>query len=81
MLCRGSRDEYCHYGGKRAWFAEAAEVPKSRVTEAKKEALSAPSTLAAQSAAIRRIVPWEIIRGEYAIVTRQPLTSQPLHLV
>jgi len=43
------------------WLAEAVGVSKRRVTEAKNAALSAASTLAAQCAAIRRIVPWEII--------------------
>jgi hypothetical protein len=44
---------------------EAAGVPNSRVAEAQRAALSAPS-IAAQSAAIRRIVPWEMIGDHLA---------------
>ena len=42
------------------WLAEAAGVGKVKVAEAKGAALSS-STLQAQSAAIRRIIPWEMI--------------------
>lgn len=52
------------------WLAEASGVAKVKVAEAKGAALSA-KTLQAQSAAIRRIIPWEMIedrldeRGRY----------------
>lgn len=42
------------------WLAEASGVPKGKVAKAKAVALSS-STLQAQSAAIRRIIPWEMI--------------------
>ncbi len=42
------------------WLAEASGLAKVKVAEAKGAALSA-KTLQAQSAAIRRIIPWEMI--------------------
>jgi hypothetical protein len=45
------------------WLAEASGIPKARVAEAKRAALSASPHLAAQSAAIRKIIPWEMIAG------------------
>jgi hypothetical protein len=43
------------------WLGEAAGVPKARVIKAKQAALAAASVLAAQSAAIRRTIPWALI--------------------
>jgi hypothetical protein len=42
------------------WLAEASGVPKLKVADAKDAALSS-RTLQAQSAAIRKIIPWEMI--------------------
>jgi hypothetical protein len=47
------------------WLAEASGVPKVKVAEAKGAAISA-KTLQAQSAAIRRIIPWEMIEVRLA---------------
>lgn len=43
------------------WLAEASGIPKARVVEAKRAALSASPRLPAQSAAIRKIIPWEMV--------------------
>jgi hypothetical protein len=43
------------------WLAEASGVPKVKVADAKRAALSSSPQLQAQSAAIRRIIPWEMI--------------------
>jgi hypothetical protein len=48
------------------WLAEASGVPKARVAEAKQSALSSSPQLQAQSAAIRRIIPWEMIEVRLA---------------
>jgi hypothetical protein len=42
------------------WLGEASGVPKASVAKAKQAALSS-SSLHAQSAAIRRIIPWKMI--------------------
>jgi hypothetical protein len=44
------------------WLGEASGIPKASVAKAKLAALSAGS-LQAQSAAIRRIIPWEVIES------------------
>ncbi len=43
------------------WLGEASGLPKARVVEAKQAALSASPNRAAQCAAIRKIIPWEMI--------------------
>src|SRR5579885_2598168 len=43
------------------WLAEASGVPKQTVMRAMKSALSASPSLASQCAAIRKVVPWEIL--------------------
>lgn len=43
------------------WLAETSGVPRGKVANAKQSALSAKPSLPAQSAAIRRIIPWEMI--------------------
>lgn len=43
------------------WLAEASGIPKSSVAAAKQAALSAKPHLPAKSAAIRKIIPWEMI--------------------
>jgi hypothetical protein len=45
------------------WLAEASGVPKARVSKAKRAALCARPQLQAQSAAIRKIIPWELIQA------------------
>jgi len=53
------------------WLAEASGAPRAKVAKAKQAALSAKPHLPTQSAAIRRIIPWEMIevcldkRGKY----------------
>lgn len=48
------------------WLAEASGIPKARVSKAKEAALSAPPKLQAQSAAIRKIIPWKMIEARLA---------------
>jgi hypothetical protein len=44
------------------WLGEASGIPPARVAEAKRAALSAsPRHLPALSAAIRKLIPWEMI--------------------
>jgi hypothetical protein len=43
------------------WLGEASGLPKKRIAEAKESALSAGPHFARQCAAIRRIIPWEMI--------------------
>lgn len=43
------------------WLGEASGIPKASVAKAKQAALSSGPQLQAQSAAIRRIIPWELI--------------------
>jgi hypothetical protein len=43
------------------WLAEASGIPKVKVAEAQRTALSAKPHLPAQSAAIRKIIPWRMI--------------------
>jgi hypothetical protein len=43
------------------WLAEASGVPPATVQKAATAALAAPSAMSAQSAAIRRVIPWEMI--------------------
>jgi len=43
------------------WLVEASGIPKAKVAEAKQAAMSARPHLPAQSAAIRKIIPWKII--------------------
>jgi hypothetical protein len=43
------------------WLAEASGIPKEKLVRAMKAALSAPSSRHAQCAAIRKVVPWELI--------------------
>ena len=45
------------------WLAEASGVPKTRVSEARHAALSAKEQLPARCAAIRKIIPWEMIEA------------------
>lgn len=45
------------------WLGEASGVPKPRVAAARKAALSAASSLATQCAAIRKVIPWELIES------------------
>jgi hypothetical protein len=45
------------------WLWEASGVPKSKVAEAQRAALSSSPRLQSQSAAIRRIIPWEMIEA------------------
>jgi hypothetical protein len=53
------------------WLAEASGVPRATIAKAKHAALSVKPHLPTQSAAIRRIIPWEMIevrldkRGRY----------------
>ncbi len=43
------------------WLAEAAGVEKTIVERASAAAIAAPSNMSAQSAAIRREIPWQLI--------------------
>jgi hypothetical protein len=43
------------------WLVEASGIPRATVAKAKRVALSAKPTLPTLSAAIRRIIPWEMI--------------------
>jgi hypothetical protein len=43
------------------WLAEASGIPKTRVAKAKRAALRCGSSLSAQSAAIRQVIPWQQI--------------------
>jgi hypothetical protein len=43
------------------WLGEASGIPKTRVAKAKSSALSCNPYLAAQCAAIRKIIPWKMI--------------------
>lgn len=45
------------------WLGEAAGVPMKKVAEAKRAALAAGSHLPTQSAAIRKVIPWEEIEN------------------
>jgi hypothetical protein len=45
------------------WLGEASGIPKAKVAAAKRAAMSASSNLPAKSAAIRRIIPWEMIEA------------------
>ena len=45
------------------WLAEASGVPKAKVVAAKRSAEFAGSYFAAQSAAIRKIIPWQMIHS------------------
>jgi hypothetical protein len=45
------------------WLGEASGVQKNRVLEGKRAALSSSPQLQAQSAAIRKVIPWEMIEG------------------
>jgi hypothetical protein len=45
------------------WLGESSGVPKAKVAAAKRAALSAGAHLPAKSAAIRKIIPWEMIEG------------------
>lgn len=46
------------------WLGEAAGVPKKQVREACNAALTADATMAAQSAAIRKVISWSKIREQ-----------------
>ena len=48
------------------WLGEASGVPKAMVSKAKQAALSASPQLQSQSAAIRRMIPWEMIEVRLA---------------
>lgn len=43
------------------WLGEASGVPKRKVKLAMRAALSASSSLPAQCAAIRKVIPWELV--------------------
>jgi hypothetical protein len=45
------------------WLGAAVGVNKKNVVEARKAALAAPASLPAQSAAIRKIIFWEMIEA------------------
>jgi hypothetical protein len=45
------------------WLAEASGIPKARLSKAKGAALSAGPRLQAQSAAIRKNIPWKMIEA------------------
>jgi hypothetical protein len=45
------------------WLGEASGISNILVRKAKKAALTAPSNLPAQSAAIRKVIPWNLIKG------------------
>jgi hypothetical protein len=45
------------------WLGEASGVPKATVVKAKQAALAASPSLAAQSAAVRKIIPWRLIEA------------------
>ncbi len=40
------------------WLCEASGIPRHRVSQAKRAALSAKQSFAAQAAAVRRVIPW-----------------------
>ena len=44
------------------WLGEASGISLILIRKAKKAGLSAGPSLSAQSAAIRRVVPWELIQ-------------------
>jgi hypothetical protein len=43
------------------WLGEASGVPRAIVATAKQSALSSSPNFQAQSAAIRKIIPWDLI--------------------
>jgi hypothetical protein len=45
------------------WLGEASGVQRTKILEAKRAALSAPASLPALSAAIRKTIPWEQIES------------------
>ncbi len=45
------------------WLGEASGIPKPNIAKAKRLALSAKPSLPSQSAAVREIIPWEMIEG------------------
>jgi hypothetical protein len=45
------------------WRCEASGVAKLRVAKARRSAMSANTSLSARSAAIRKIIPWEMIEN------------------
>jgi hypothetical protein len=45
------------------WLAEASGIPNASVAKARQAALSASPQFQAQSAAIRKIIPWEMIES------------------
>jgi hypothetical protein len=47
------------------WLGEASGIPKGKVAAAKRAALSARPHLPAKSAAIRKIIPWELIEARF----------------
>jgi hypothetical protein len=58
------------------WLAEATGVSKRTVVDAKEASLSAAPTLAAQSAAIRRVIPWQMIERCLAGTRKRKEMSQ-----
>ncbi len=53
------------------WLGEASGISQILVRKAKKAALSAKPTLPAQSAAIRRVIPWAVIEDTISGVIRR----------
>ena len=45
------------------WLGEVSGISKTKVSEAKRAALSARGTLSSQCAAIRKVIPWRIIEA------------------
>jgi hypothetical protein len=47
------------------WLGQAAGVAKAKIAEAHRSALAAKPNVSSQSAAIRKVVPWELIETSF----------------
>jgi hypothetical protein len=54
---------HLHSSGMLLWLAEASGVPRANLIKAKQAVLSAKAHPPTQSAAIRRVIPWEVVEG------------------
>lgn len=62
------------------WLGEASGISQTLVRNAKKAALGAPPSLPAQSAAIRKIIPWNLIEGCLTKPSQKIPSKQPTKL-
>jgi hypothetical protein len=59
------------------WLGEASGISQILVRNAKKAALGAPPSLPAQSAAIRKVIPWNLIEGCLTKPSQKIPSEQP----